>query len=209
MPGKDNQLKIFSCGDMTIEIHPDVEEYGGGYWGIKWKLIAKKDGIELAPSYMSINQLCKEIGEREDYLILEYARKNNIDLSEDFQKWREWWLDIGASSKKLGILVSNDVALIPSEEMYIKGKRVIPKKWPYPVEDKDEKVSRYCNFWLNYYPKNTGREKLCFRLKCCDEDVDLDPICDRNIIREILENAVMIFTPDLRPYHELRSIPPR
>lgn len=141
MPEKDNQLKIFGCGDMTIEIYPEIKEFGEGYWSINWKLIAKKDGIELTPSYMSIDQLCKEIGEREDYLILEYARKNNIDLSKDFQKWKEWWLDIGSSSKKLGILVSNDVALIPSEGIYIKGKKVIPKKWPHPVEDKNKKAS--------------------------------------------------------------------
>lgn len=199
-----------------IEIEAKLGEFGPTKWYLK---ISNNDGsLALKPTPNGeIPDLSNKIRGVENYWNLVKAKDMGIRLPE-FEAISRFWIDVVKSAYENDLQIVADVALISSLPLKIKGIEILPKEWEEPIED--EIVIGFSNFWVSYYSNGKYPNKSIFRLSAYDrkkfgkmsakdasEYIDLHPIDDRDLILEILNNAKMIYFPDINTIKNLRAIP--
>jgi len=206
--------------DNVVTIAARPSKYGPTDWSLEIhssKLEGKPLVVELGGEGWLLEKIIEGVDDYFHHLAL---KEQGIDLSRILPRdaLSDLWLQIGILARKSNLRFSADVALLPPQQIRIRGRHgqvpfddeVVPKPWRDVSKDESRVNVFFANFWMGSYTETGG---TVFRLSsyianqynAASSDsratryIDFDPSDQSQAeeIRRIIAKASVVYLPDL------------
>lgn len=207
-------------GDNVVTVAAKPSRQGAADWSLEIrssKLEGKPLAVELGGEGWLLAKIIEGVYDHFNHQAL---KEQGIDLSRSLPRdaLSDLWLQVGTLARKHNIGFSADVALLPPQQMRVRGRHgqvpfddeVVPKPWGDVSQNESHINVFFSNLWMGSYAETNGTvfrlsSYIASQYNAASPDsratryIDFDPSDQSQAeeIRRIIAKASVVYLPDL------------